>query len=563
MERGFEGLFNSGQLRIVAGISSVFKWCHRRSGAASLVVLGICISFFLILPNHITAGTLSGLDLANRMEQVSHVSEFIENPHEFTCDECHAASGLKKASLVYNIRKDTIGFCRECHIPSHLHPVGVPAASAADEISRIWLPLGRGEYSGQIICLTCHYTHAEKYRRYLLRGDEEIGKDRQEYLCKSCHSDRIFARSPHDPQSKACSFCHTTIPEKGQSLGKILNPNVQASCDFCHGALDNAHFLSVNPFADPDVTWRFDKVGIPLLNGRFTCISCHDPHAYENRKKKMLRESYLVLASRSNHVDPHWKEVMCISCHEGEPGEGEPRLRFGGDINRLCDRCHDGVFARRDIHPVGVEPTDKVDIPDYMPLLKGKVTCSTCHNSSLQEGGERESSAREDNPKFLRKGFGARNEFCFRCHIQSEYEQMNAHKQLNESGEIREQSCLFCHTSQPNVLVIGIEQVGFDTESLDEYCTSCHGGPEYFENHPRGAHLVEPSEIILAAIETAPVRIGAELPLYNSKITCATCHNPHEKGVIRIEAAAKGADYPFRLRLGDSFLICRGCHTDK
>ena len=80
MERGFEGSFNSGQLRIVAGISSVFKWCYRRSGAASLVVLGICISFFLILPNHITAGTLSGLDLANRMEQVSHVSEFIENP---------------------------------------------------------------------------------------------------------------------------------------------------------------------------------------------------------------------------------------------------------------------------------------------------------------------------------------------------------------------------------------------------------------------------------------------------------------------------------------------------
>ena len=548
-------------IKTISWRTSVRRWILQWTVFAA--VFGLSFALMLVSGSRLAAGTLSDLDLANRLEQSAPAPEFIENPHGFACEECHAAAGLSQDPPVYTVSENTIDFCRDCHTPSHLHPVGVPAESAVDDVSKVWLPLGQGKLSGKVVCLTCHYVHADKYRRYVLRGDSESDRDRQSFLCKCCHSDELFSRSPHDPEGKACSFCHTTIPEKGQPLSKILNSNVQAGCDFCHGALNKGHFLSVNPFADQDVTWRFDKVGIPMLNGRFTCISCHDPHAYESRKRKMLRDSYLALASRSNHVNPHWKEVMCISCHEKEPAKGEPNLRFKGDINRLCDRCHNGLFARRDMHPVGVTPSEKVKVPDYMPLQDGKITCSTCHNSSLQGGGERRGSARETNPKFLRHGFKVRNEFCFRCHVVGAYGKMNPHKQLDPSGKINEQVCLFCHTSQPNVKVMGIEHVGFNTESLDEYCTSCHGKPEYFEYHPNGPHLVEPTGKILDAIMTAPRRIGVELPLYHSRITCATCHNPHEKGVIRIDAAAKGADFPFRLRLGDSFLICRGCHADK
>ncbi len=530
---------------------------------ACLAVLLLGLLLFLSAGGRLAAGTLSDLDLANRVEQTVHTEEFIENPHGFSCDECHTLSGLEQEPPEYAIPTNSIELCLGCHTPSHLHPVGVPAENAADDISKVWLPLGKGDLAGKVVCLTCHYMHENKYRHYILRGDSGPTWDRQDYICKCCHAGQLFSRSPHDPQSKACSFCHTSIPEKGQPLSEILNKNVQAGCDFCHGALDKAHFLSVNPFADPEVTWRFDKVGIPMLNGRFTCISCHDPHAFESRKEKMLRPSYLVLASRSNHVDPHWKEVMCIACHEKAPEKGQPNLRFRGNINQLCDRCHNGQFARRDIHPVGVIPSGKVKVPDNMPLTGGRITCSTCHNSSLQEGGEKRGSALETNPKFIRNGFKVRNKFCFRCHIIGEYGKMNPHKQLDSTGRIKEQVCLFCHTSQPNVKVMGIEHVGFNAESLDEYCTSCHDRPDFQENHPSGPHLVEPTGDVLDAITTAPRRIGVELPLYRSRITCATCHNPHQKGVIRIEAAAKGADFPFRLRLGDSFLICRGCHTDK
>lgn len=569
VDRMFQGVWG---IRLLPNLTKVLGPFRRpglslrsKRGEFSCCNLAFLVVFLHILTTSTTLyARVNDLDLANRMEQFQEQIDLISNPHEeFSCDECHETTGTNKRFLEYIVADDTIGLCRGCHEVSHLHPVGVPAAESMDRISRVTLPLGRGSFNNKIVCLTCHYVHANEYRADLIRGDADLTQSRREYLCSSCHSNQLISRSPHDPDSEACSFCHTTVPEKGQALSKILNLNVQASCNFCHGALNNGHFLAVNPFADPNITWRFDKVGIPLISGRFTCISCHDPHAYENRKKKMLRESYLILAARSDHVNPHWKEVLCIACHTEEPRSEEANLRFNGDINKLCDRCHNGKFARRDVHPVGVVPSEAVKIPPGMPLRDSKITCLTCHDSSLQEGGEGIDSIGKSNPKFLRDGFSVRNEFCFRCHLAEEYEQMNAHLQLDEWGEIRAQSCLFCHSSPPNLKVIGIEYVGFNTESLDDYCTSCHGSDSFFENHPRGPHLVEPSDLVLEAIETSVDRIGVELPLYEGMITCATCHNPHEEGVIRIEAAAKGSSNPSRLRLGNSMMLCTGCHTNK
>ena len=534
----------------------------RGRGCRFFEALAILAFLIVCTPRPADAGSSADLNLANRVEQSIRVTEKISNPHDMSCAECHEVTGQGRF-LEYMVGDDTIKLCRGCHEPTHVHPVGVNVTADPEKLSKIWLPLGEGAFWGKIVCLTCHYVHADRYRRHLLRGDTEVTRTRQEYLCSACHSNQLITKSPHDPESKSCSLCHTSIPEKGQSIEKILDPNVQDRCNFCHGALDNGHFLAVNPFADPNVTWRFERMGIPLLGGRFTCISCHDPHSVRNRKKKMLRDTYLAIAARSDHVNPHWKEVMCISCHTDTPVEGEPNLRFEGDINELCDRCHNGKFARRDVHPVGIIPSDKVQIPPDMPLSGGKLSCDTCHDPSLQEGGERLGSARTSNPKFLRGGFTARAEFCFRCHAPEKFGRMDAHLQLDSQGNVKGKVCLFCHGSPPNTRVLGIEHVGFNTESLDEFCTCCHGDDNLIENHPRGPHLVEPTEVVSEAIKTAVERIGVELPLYRDKITCATCHNPHQKGVIQIEEAAMGSENEFRLRLSDSFLLCRGCHVDK
>ena len=49
------------------------------------------------------------------------------------------------------------------------------------------------------------------------------------------------------------------------------------------------------------------------------------------------------------------------------------------------------------------------------------------------------------------------------------------------------------------------------------------------------------------------------LPLEEStgKVYCGTCHNPHERGVIKNVTGSKGADEPKRLRATN---ICENCH---
>ncbi|MDT8396302.1 MAG: hypothetical protein RRA32_07655 [bacterium] len=94
-----------------------------------------------------------------------------------------------------------------------------------------------------------------------------------------------------------------------------VHGNVQASCDFCHDALDNGHYLSVNPFGDPDKTWDLEALGIPLVQGSFTCVSCHDPHeagvleheiaskGSDNSKRLRLGGGNTMMICRGCHAD--------------------------------------------------------------------------------------------------------------------------------------------------------------------------------------------------------------------------------------------------------------------
>jgi len=104
--------------------------------------------------------------------------------------------------------------------------------------------------------------------------------------------------------------------------------------------------------------------------------------------------------------------------------------------------------------------------------------------------------------------------------------------------------------------------VSFLVQNPDAYCIGCHHG--FSRNHPAGIdHLKIPSEKILASLNTSIQRIGVELPLYNERVVCATCHNPHSSGVIRYSAAATGTERKNKLRLMPGRMQCVGCHWDK
>jgi predicted CXXCH cytochrome family protein len=277
-----------------------------------------------------------------------------------------------------------------------------------------------------------------------------------------------------------------------------------------------------------------------------------------------IEKAFPVNDIEEEMVNPHFTGTNCGECHlqDAPQGKGAP-LQFNGDSVKLCNRCHETEFARTDIHPVDVILTDamKKIVPGNFPLENGKVTCLTCHDALFQMKDD--FARKTTNPAFIR---GAPYEmlaaFCFLCHRQEEYKKTNPHKQRDEQGNSIEGRCLFCHQSLPDpVQVKNMGEVTFKSE-LALYCVNCH--PQQKTHHPaRANHLIPLPDFLN---ESLPVRLAAlqvELPLDGERIFCGTCHNPHEKGVIKRKEAGSGAGEEFFLRLNGGYVLCVTCHQDK
>ena len=152
-------------------------------------------------------------------------------------------------------------------------------------------------------------------------------------------------------------------------------------------------------------------------------------------------------------------------------------------------------------------------------------------------------------------------QFCVRCHIVEDYSKINIHKQIDEDGEIRSKMCAGCHYVLPEdsgEMLISINS-RYDPR---EFCLLCHKKEVYMENHPAGPHLVEPSRDIYYSLLAAEKRIGASLPLYEDRITCSTCHDSHQKGVLKrhewIESDKERVGVGVRAEYRE--ILCTGCH---
>jgi predicted CXXCH cytochrome family protein len=484
----------------------------------------------------------------------------IGNPHDMACNKCHIQGKDGKPEEGLLSGTDSISHCLECHPGANLHPLGIEPINQFAGLDNFTLPLGDGMYQGKIVCLTCHYIHQDEFTPYLLRGDNSSPQTIRHSLCSTCHKEHFAGISPHTSETTSCVFCHIATPEKRKNKGKMAKDEVDAACIFCHWSLRKNHYKDLDPLPDPLVQQLLDPAS-NLQQGQLYCLSCHIHHG-KVEETHLITKQYLQLAALSRNINPHWKNLMCISCHKGTPSKGNPTLLGSGDLNELCNRCHKSEFARADIHPVGLTPSKEVKIPSDMPLQNGKLSCETCHQSSLQESAQHIDSVGKDNPNFLRRSGMSRNEFCFLCHLQETYRRLNPHLQVDEHGHIKKETCLLCHASLPDIFLFGPKNVIFITDDPNEYCIGCH--PGFSENHPAGGrHLVKPSEKIMKSLETSVQRIGVELPLYDGKIVCATCHNPHDLGVIKYPASAEGSQRQNKLRLKPGITQCTGCHWDK
>lgn len=276
--------------------------------------------------------------------------------------------------------------------------------------------------------------------------------------------------------------------------------------------------------------------------------------------------------------NPHWKEDACGACH-ADQGRKVPELA-GEDINALCNRCHENDAIGAYIHAVGMPPPD--DFVQRMPegfrdaiqRGGGDVTCIACHDLPMQCDPKRREE-RGLNPRFFRGGpYRDRTDICFNCHNPKRYERYNPHDQITDEGDLDTQTCFVCHSVTPkrakaqNIDDVRFNQVG----NLENLCTGCHP----WRPHPGGNwaggllgggggqgpdHLTVPPEPILERLKEHREEENIVMPLEpgTGRVFCATCHNPHERGVQYRHRADKGADGVRRLRRG-RLEICTACH---
>lgn len=227
--------------------------------------------------------------------------------------------------------------------------------------------------------------------------------------------------------------------------------------------------------------------------------------------------------------NPHWQGDGCTACHAvAEPSVADPALK-APDASALCAQCHKGRRATvcRHRSEIAVDAARAAEMaPLYRDALNGdRVVCTTCHD--LSHHSEVRSDERYRNPSFVRGApeHGMSRQ-CFGCHERRDYRSASPHRQVRR-GEIQQSRCEFCH---------GAASAG---PSIDpaRFCTSCHA----VAPHPSGItggqgwiHLAEPSSEMLERMRDTVLERGGKLPLDHAtgRITCATCHNPHDRNLV-------------------------------
>lgn len=296
-------------------------------------------------------------------------------------------------------------------------------------------------------------------------------------------------------------------------------------------------------------------------------------------------------------ANPHWSATSCNACHVMEAGSVHPRhqllagaARSSADV--LCLSCHDGVKAHVESHPIGrLAITESTTVPIGWPLVEDRLGCLTCHD--IVRHCNADARRPSVNPAMLR-AFDAADpmHLCVQCHQSSETWRVSPHRHLDAVGRVMEESCTFCHIRTPPIPADGARRhdpmLHADGSQL---CLTCH--TRHWDVSPQGHVDRTVSEhtrrVMLArqfahadgnsnqpdaqsrengTTRTMPRDLTMEpalLPLSANRVTCYTCHNPHQPGLFPDNTplgafSAAPRDTHAALRIS-SDQLCIECHA--
>lgn len=201
--------------------------------------------------------------------------------------------------------------------------------------------------------------------------------------------------------------------------------------------------------------------------------------------------------------------------HAAEPLGGE-RLSRGPDTS--CTTCH--TFDATLSHPVGVAPA--MPVPAGLPLLDGRIACTTCHDEAEHDAGTSRGGG------MLRGGQGV-TELCAACHAEGE-----GRRDAHGRGLRR------AHLVSSRVAGVA-EGRAVDSESAS--CMGCHDGAAATDagnhrvrgaggapgDHPIGSSMelrsAEREELLLRKLREVDSRVR----LFAGTVGCGSCHSVYSR----------------------------------
>ncbi|MBI2609264.1 MAG: hypothetical protein HYW47_06675 [Deltaproteobacteria bacterium] len=352
-----------------------------------------------------------------------------------------------------------------------------------------------------------------------------------------CHSEIYNIQYPHSPiKAGGCNLCHEPILKT--HTFKLFS-NSRKMCTDCHddfvkenfGKKDNKYTLktdtelfSAHAIDDLLKDKKFLSTDLTLYNGTFECLTCHDPHG--TNQVRLLRPI------KNKGQEP----ALCYTCHENK---FTPNLHTMGKDQ--CFECHG--FHRNKLQT---------------PLIKfekegADIVCMECHKEkkALLKAKHDSSTWSEEVKKHAQKFFKQPEKIFTPC-----------------------QSCHSVHDSAHKGSLLVSKKSSEKLYRIDTFCLECHKNSEA-KNITQIPHYFQHRSILISSIkdpssdkEITPrfySHLGERVkdPLEPMHLSCATCHNPHEKSQKYLTSSEKTLKFCATCHGQEAYRLYTKFHTFK
>jgi DmsE family decaheme c-type cytochrome len=268
--------------------------------------------------------------------------------------------------------------------------------------------------------------------------------------------------------AKTCLGCHASLAaykdsRHARAMAQVKGIEFSKTCETCHGP-GSLHAAAAGDKSNPGYGTIRDLKSLSAIDLNKTCLECHQGGA----------QMYWV---GSKHES---RNVSCAACHSMHEPKSDKHALKAPTEDQVCAQCHKDVVAR--VHRTA-----------HMPILEGKMSCSSCHNPH--------GSA---TPKMIQQE--SANAACLGCHADKRGPFLWEHPPVREN-------CMNCHdphgthnekmlaARQPFLcqrchIASGHPATPYDQTTIDAAgtrvagsCVNCHPNI-HGSNHPSGQQFM-------------------------------------------------------------------------